>query len=239
MYGSTPVVDRIPASAAGAGIRVLVASTAFLVLALIKPWGSSFPAPHPSAVAGVPVGFGASHTQPIPSETGTTPSAGPGQIVCAPAGWQIVTLDRLADWTVRTWIPAAPVAAGSPLDPTIPTIRLGSTEVLSVGVCGSNDPSATVSADAALAMAVVAAWDTHGGQLRLLDVATAQSAGLDTRLARLYAPTAGDTTPATWPMGHFVLELAPLAGEAAALDAGGSEPRWYVGIAIPGLGPRD
>jgi hypothetical protein len=231
MPGSSADVVRVPARASRTGASVFVALIAFLLVAVFKPWGSSGPSSSPSPVTAARGSAGVALAEPAPA-----PSAGPGEIVCAPSGWQVVTLDRMANYTVRTWIPAAPVSASGPLDPTIPTIRLESPEVLSIGVCGSNEPASSPLA-VAQATVVVAAWTTTPGALRSLAISTAQGERLDSRLARLYAPVGKLTAAATWPMGHFVLELAPLAGAGAVPGAGGSSPRWYIGVTVPAPGP--
>jgi hypothetical protein len=236
MPGSSTIVVRVPSRAPRTGARVFVALTGFLLLALIKPWGGTEPTTGSLAAAVVQVRAGATPAELVTSAPAAPPSPGPAEIVCAPAGWQVVTLDRLADWTVRTWIPAAPVRASGPLDPSIPTVRLESPRVLSIGVCGSNDPAG---GDLAVARAtlIVAAWNTASAGLRALDVSTAQGARLDSRLARLYAPARGLGTATTWPMGHFILELAPLVGVGAGSGVDGSATRWYIGVTVPAPGP--
>jgi hypothetical protein len=231
MSGSPALLTRVPIRPSPVGARRLAAlALLFLLAAVIKPWGSpSSPAPLAGTVADV--GASAARPSPAASTIPAAPSVGPGQLVCAPSGWDVVSIDRIADWTVRTWVPAVPVAAGGPSDPSIPTIRLESPEVVSVGVCGPSHPAADGMAEATL---VVAAWQLGHGAPRGFDVATVEAVGLDARLARLYAPTPAISGRPAWPPGRYVLELAPLAGTRATVGTDGTPPRWFIAVSVPG-----
>jgi hypothetical protein len=235
MSDPSPPVSRVvlPASAAGAR-RLLVAGMAFLVVALLKPWGSDAPA-HGDRPPGPPSVVTAAVTAPTasgaPRPATAAPSAGPGEIACSPSGWQVVSLDRLADWTVRTWIPTLPVLADGPLDPTIPIVALDSPIVLSVGACG---PGAGGTEGGAGAMLVVAAWRIDRGLAASISLASRHGDALDDHLARLYSPIARGLIE-SWPAGRFVLELVPVRWSGSEAQAGATTdtaPRWYVGLRV-------
>jgi hypothetical protein len=240
MSGSLPPVSRVAGPPIGAR-RLLVLAAAFLALALIKPWG--FPAASPSATVGTHADGAAASASggppeaiaPWPTEL-PEPSPGADGIACSPAGWEIVSLDRLGGWTVRTWTPAVPVAASGPLDTAIPIVSLDSPSTLSVGVCG---PATTTGTAAGSSMLVTAAWRIAGARAIPLRVATREAAALDGRLARLYRPTeAGDG--GAWPAGRFVLELSPLdvPGVVPPVPgpSTGTATHWFVGVTVRAIG---
>jgi hypothetical protein len=255
--GPSPPLARVstPAPALSAQL-LLAAGVLFLVLAVVKPWGAGTPAatrpgagplPDGAAVAGGMGGTaggtggtaggtaggtgGTAGAVAAAVSTPEAPSPGPGEIACSPGGWEIVSLDRLADWTVRTWIPATPIIAISPLDPAIEVIPLDSPTILSVGVCGPPAPSAGTTA-----MRIVSAWALAGQRATPISIETRQETGLDPRIARLYAPlTVGHD--ASWPGGRYVLEVAALASPGGGPLTGPSGARWFIGVSVRGSIP--
>jgi hypothetical protein len=224
-------VVRVPGRRSDAGAWSLVGAVGlFLMIAIAKPWGSG--------ATGIP-SLGQAPAEPNPRTADTpaqatplaAPSVGPGELACDGTGWQVVSIDRMAGWTVRTWTPATPVTASGPGDPTIPTLRLESPEVVSLGVCGASQPGG---ASGAAALRVVDAWEIRTGVPQHLAVATAQLASRDPRVARLYAPASSVGKAIAWSKGRFVLELAPFGSDSTGLGWDGTPLRWFIGVSVPG-----
>lgn len=215
-------------------------TVALLALAVLKPWGGPPTPPlHETALVGVhssPVpppidrrstGFGGADASPLAPPA----SLRPDQIDCSFADWQLVSLDRLAAWTARTWLPAAPVQVPRPDDPSIPAIALDSPAVLALGACAPGAQGATGSAASGGAR-VIGAWQRHAGVLVRFPVAPieAPDSGVpDPTLAELYRPAA---TPARtpWPAGRYVIALEPIGPAGPGVVAAGP---WYLALDVP------
>lgn len=128
--------DRIVLSkttSIGRGLPAVVA-VAFLavVLAVLKPWGTSAPAPRAS---GGPLGSGATSTatRQIPRPQ---PTPDPATIPCLTyTDWRAMVIERTATEETRHWIAVVPVAATGPSDPAIPFVAIGSEHVVGLGTC--------------------------------------------------------------------------------------------------------
>ncbi|MGZ6340884.1 MAG: hypothetical protein ACXWMX_03450 [Candidatus Limnocylindrales bacterium] len=187
-------------------------SLVLLGLAVVKPWGGpsgTADGPDARSIAGpgplarAPVAVPSASASQAGTRGVATPdrSLSPDEIACE-GGWQLVSLSRLADWSVREWLPVLPGPASGPLDPSLVAIRLADGAIRALGVCGDQVPGA-------LATVVIRqAWRTSSDgrslvALRLLPLTDPLSpAGL----ARLYRPA--DAGPSgAWPNGRYVLEL--------------------------------
>jgi len=215
-----------------------------VALAILKPWGAAdsartSAAPPPRTVDAIVSAVSESPaTQAGPART--EPSAGPGQIACSVATWRIVTLDRLANWTVRTWWPATPIVATGPLDPTIPQLALDSRDVLAVGACANLGDTTGVSGFG-VGVRLVRAWRVEARVPRAFPIeATGQVTGLlpDPALAFLYRPASGGARAGSWPAGRYVLELAPLAPAAAFSGGAGDGPNRFISLVVPAAPPQ-
>ncbi len=227
--------------------RVAVVVVACLGVAVLKPWGAGAPDPTVAAARGAasrpdrsgPLdrtnaassGVAALGASPTPYER---PSLRPGEIDCPGADWELVSIDRLADWTVRTWTPVAPVAASDPLDPSIPIVPLGDA-VLALGACR---PFAAAEGPPTASLEMASAWTIDRGRARPIALWPLGSPGDAERgLAALYRPAPISSGPtARWPSGSFVLALVPATASARSALVPSTEddaaPR-YVRITIP------
>jgi hypothetical protein len=221
-----PVLQVGSPGAGAAAWRVVGAAVALLAVAVLKPWGAT-PVASPKQPSSTP----APVIVAVDSATSAPgPTAGPGDIVCGTSGWRVVSINRLADWTVRTWMPAVPVPAAGPADPTIPTIELDP-GAIAVGICGPGDTQAGVGSS----RLVIGAWRGDGLALQALAVSTGQAGSLPAEVARLYAPAPG-SSGAGWPAGRFVLELAGLPGGASGASLDDLAPRYLAVSVSPTLG---
>jgi hypothetical protein len=201
----------------------------FVLLAILKPWGGR---DHEAAIAtpapSTPLEQAAASAASPVAVAAAEPSAGPGQIPCSGVGWEVVSLDRLADWTVRTWQPALPIAANGPLDPAIPDLALDSPRVLGLGSCRPGAASADAEASGATVEPIGAVWRLARGRAVLVPIEPLVATGAAATprgLAALYRPSA---SPAMWSPGRYVLELR----------TGGPDPTGprYVAILVPPTG---
>ena len=221
--------------------RALALVALAVAITILKPWGDAASseagrrsdAGPSSLLAAGPRGSAAG----VPSEAPSArPSPGPGEIPCTSVGWEIVSLDRLANWTARSWTPMLPVQASGPLDATIREIPLSSSALLAVGACApaaGPDGRSPTSATAA----VVAAWRRDGAAARPLALELVGQSRADAGLALLYRPSGSTGSREPWPAGHFVLELAPVDAEGRPVDTPGTlltEPasRWFIGLDV-------
>ncbi len=217
--------------------RVAIALLAVVAVTLVRPWGG---ATAPPPVSQRPSDAAELALLPTPTP-GAAPSLLPDEIACPPVGWQLVSLDRLGTWTVRSWVPADIVAATGPLDPRIRRMTLESPDVLAIGACAPP----VVADDGRL---------LQGGPARLLRVWRLDRGGptpvpLDVRrpeqtpsVATLYLPATANLPgagPDRWPPGSYVVELGAAdsdetgpggpSGESGALPGG-----WYVAFVVRG-----
>ncbi|HET7026881.1 MAG TPA: hypothetical protein VFI28_04245 [Candidatus Limnocylindrales bacterium] len=235
----TPVVTVRVARSRPTARRAVVVATIAVVVAVLKPWPSAPPAnPALAAVIGGPsTGPGATPSSIGPPVVRPDPSVGHDQIGCTGGGWQVVSLDRLADWTVRTWVPATPVVAAGPLDPAIPRLALDGRAVLGVGACRPIIPSGAGGPTGSVGARIVAAWTRADGAVRPLGVGVPGMVGggrPDPRLAILYRPAqpgAKGSIAHSWPAGEFVLELAATDSADRPTDA---EPGRWIAVAVSG-----
>jgi len=208
-------------------------------LSILRPWDDARPAPPrptnaPLMSTAAPVADGAT---PLPA-----PSLAADQIACSSAAWQLVSLDHLGDWTVRSWIPADAVHADGPLDPGIRLVTMDSPKVLAIGACsptttgdgGDDLPGGPVH--------LVRAWHIDAGRARPVPLAVHREERLQ-GVATLYSlsgtlrGTGGDGS--AWPAGEFVVEVAPAGHVGAAsspVDATASPDRpvsaWFIGLTV-------
>jgi hypothetical protein len=210
---------------------------AIVGVSVLRPWGD----------AGVPqeaVTRGKAALPPAAAEAAAVgraspaPSLAPDQIACSPAGWQLVSLDHLGTWTVRSWVPAGVVQATGPLDAGIRTVTLESPEVLAIGACAPETVDGAAGTLPGRPGRIVGAWRIRGGRATpvALDAGREETAP---GVATLYRPHRGPGAEAArlmaWPAGRFVLEV-----EAPAATDPGQKPRpglaWFVAIVV--RGPR-
>jgi hypothetical protein len=205
-------------------LALFLAATAFLGLALLKPWSQparrepGAESPVPTVVRGAVVG----PASPDPVAASSA-SLRPDQIACPPAGPRIVSLDRLGSWTARTWLPATTVAASGRFDPRIVFFPLDS-HVIALGVClwRADAPAG----EATVRTTVTAAWrlgDRTAVALPIAPLDASPPLTSDPSVAVLYRPAVGVGRPAQpWPPGRYALELAA----SDATDA-------WVGVLVP------
>jgi hypothetical protein len=217
--------------------RAAIGLVAVVVITLIRPWGVATAPPSAS-----PRVSDAADLALLPTPTpGAAPSLLPDEIACPPAGWQLVSLDRLGTWTVRSWVPADIVAASGPLDPRVPRMTLESPEVLAIGACAPP----IVASDGRL---------LPGGPARLLrawrlDAGAATTVPLDVRrpvqtpsVATLYQPATAVSAgvgPSHWPGGTYVVELGAMDTDGGGTDdpsgtAGSPPGGWFVAFVVRG-----
>ncbi len=205
-------VERLP----GSGRRTeLLAAFAMVVLGLlvVKPWASQSAVQRASSSA-LPL------SSPVPSialldGSGITPagdalrSPAPSEIVCR-GSWELVSLTRLATWSVREWLPALPRAASGPTDPQLSPLQLADGPVRALGVCGDGTATGT-------AIFVRRSWrvDSEGSPSPVeLQVQPDAAGAPPPDLAILYRP-AGVAPSQPWPNGRYVLELETPEGSQA------------------------
>jgi hypothetical protein len=227
MTPSPAPVPTVRVARSRPGLSRAVAVAALLVaLAFVKPWDQLSRGPlvpgrrlvPPTAVAAAVPDAASATIVPTPE-----PSLERDQIACPVGDWQVVSLDRLATWTVRTWLPASPAAADGPLDPAIPTIALESPAVLAVGLCAPGTTDAAGDAAASVAARVVGAWRLSGGRASAIVVSTLigpTPTSVRADLALLYRPDATGPDRA-WAPGRYVLEVDSGAG------------RRFIGLLVP------
>lgn len=219
--------------------RAIGAVLVLIAITLARPWGDGPASPHarggevpgssPAAgavtVTGAPAPVSASRPERSP---------GPGEIACSAPAWEIVSIDRLGDWTARAWTPATPLLAPGPLDPSIGEVRLSSSALLAVGACApatGSDGRAQVPVPAA----VIAAWRLDGPDARAIDLELVGRPDPAAGIAPLYRPAGPPGAHRAWPSGRFVLELAPVAGSGTgdAAHRGPDRPAgWFIGLAV-------
>jgi hypothetical protein len=229
-----PVTVRIgsrgPVPGAMAGLIL-----AFLVLAIIKPWGGppasphlvQEPTPRPSIHAG-PAGPIAGSAGPIAEPARPGPSSSAWFHCGEQPDWRVYTLEIFADHVVRAWRGVEPAkAASGPLDPAIPLIQVGP-NIDAVGYCGP-----WTSAERAPDGSVVAAWRigqtvsaVPGFEPVLL---VSVIADVPTALGGLYRPAIDRLDSRVlgtgrWTFGQYVLSI----------QAPGWERWWAVEIPRPG-----
>ena len=211
---SGPVAtNRLPGSGRSAE-RLAAGLVIVVLLAVVKPWsvlGPAEPAARPAGhdLAAVVPAVVTPTAEPAATTAEPLPSAGPGEVVCTPSDWRVVTIDRLGAWTSRSWQPAQPVRATGPLDRTIPFVRLDGRGVLGIGACAA----AASGSGSGQAATLVAVWRLDAGPNRasLVNVAplAPASAGsvASVALARLVRP-APSAAGNEWPAGRYVVAIS-------------------------------
>ncbi len=180
--------------------RAVVVVAVLVAVSVLRPWGEiqTRSVSSPAATFDAGVRAGASAAAAVTGASSPRPSVGPDQILCSADGAQLVSLDRLGAWTVRTWIDAVPVIAAGPTDPAISVVALESPAVLGIGMClpavagaGSRLPGSGVprSAMADRGTPVVGAWTAVGGQMRSLPIEALRPDAGAPDLAILYRPS--------------------------------------------------
>jgi hypothetical protein len=223
--------------------RAAILGLVLVGVTVVRPWGDDTLAPVPFTA---PPGVASRDSDHDPAAAdAVSPATGPAgtpatslaadEIACSASSWQVVSLDRLGDWTVRSWVPAAAVRAEGPLDPAIRPITLESPDVLAVGACSPATVDAAGRGLPGGPAFVVSAWRIDLAAKRKatpVDLATRRAAG-SPGAARLYRPGDPDAkaSPAvSWPAGRFVLEVAPAGTGEDAIRP------WFVGIVVRGSG---
>jgi hypothetical protein len=232
--------------------RAAVLGAILVAVSVVRPWGDASVTGRDGRDA-VVVGAGGSERRdaerpeptPAPSPRRTL---GPDEIECPAAGSQLVSLDRLGTWTVRTWVDAQPAAAFGPDDPTIRTVVLASPAVLGIGVCmrvGPGTPGKDPAAPApGLDASLTAAWSVVRRDVRPLMVEPISASVGAADMAVLYRPVidgsgapGGVSGPRAWPPGRYVLRIARAVpsgpGDAAAADGVAG---WFIAVEIPDRG---
>jgi hypothetical protein len=244
----TVQVGRLPLGARlAAGIAALL-----VVLSILQPWGGTPPPGQRGnhALAQALIGGDAPVSASPPPTATLKPTPGPDQIACPPSGWQFVSLDRLGNWTVRTWDPASPTLTSEPLDPAIEEIPIGASVVLALGGCAPSSAPAD-EAPEGVRTTIVGVWRRTADGMQPIAVEAFGPVPADPGIARLYRPApvpqlsaAGSTAAMpsgslrAWPAGHFVAELA-LPGEPGGPSGELSAPGtarlgWFIGFYVPG-----
>jgi hypothetical protein len=228
---AAPATTRVAGSRSGLRVAVGVAA-ALILLAALKPWapaagaqdGRSLAAATPGTAAGSPAPPPTTASASPPAANDPEPSPAPGEMTCQVEDWQIASLDRLADWTVRTWTPAGAAAASGPLDPAIPVVRLDSPRVLGLGVCVPDAVAAQSRSDGV----VTSIWRIAGH--RATDVAFEPLVAAPARAPRpgitlLYRPA---RDPSAWAPGRYVVALEAFGARGERVG------RMYLGVDVPG-----
>jgi hypothetical protein len=130
------------------------------------------------------------------------------------------------------------VLADGPLDPRVQRLTLESPEVLAIGACSPSSvdgSGATVSGGPAR---FVRAWRIDGGRAAPVELRVRRAERLPS-VATLYRPSAADAaataaSPAHWPAGVYVLELALASGVARVAGGPGSAAGWFVSLVVRG-----
>jgi hypothetical protein len=231
--------------------RAAVVAAILVAISVVRPWGDA-PATGRDGREAVAVAAGSSARR----DTGTagptpTPSPrrtlGPDEIECPAAGSQLVSLDRLGTWTVRTWVDAQPAAAFGPGDPAIRTIVLASPAVLGIGVCmrvGPGTPGQDAAAAPGVDAALDAVWSVVRREARPIVVEPISLSVGGANVAVLYRPAidgsgaaGGVTGPRAWPPGRYVLRIARVAPSGGVGPSAADNPAgWFIAVEIPDRG---
>ena len=114
---------------------VIVAFLAGILVALVKPWsfgGSGAPEAQTSPLPSGARGGVLSSTAPAQS-----PQVDPNGMLCLGGDVeQVVAYERSANVEVRNWIAVDDVPVTGPLDPRLARIRIYSSHVVGLGICG-------------------------------------------------------------------------------------------------------
>lgn len=235
---TTPVARRRPAA-----LRVAIAAAIVIGASILRPWGDAAPSSSSPAAGGASLPAEAAVAQAAAASP--APSLASDQIACSAADWELVSLDHLGTWTVRSWIPANAVRAEGPLDPSIRPVTMESPEVLAIGACSpatSDDAGRDLPGGPAH---LVRAWRIKAGQATPVSLSVHRDEPLP-GVATLYILTDARPRPATgvaaWPAGEFVVEVAPdgpaaVPGSEAGPDRDTGAPSgWFVGLVVRGPG---
>lgn len=240
---TTTVAGRRPGIA-----RAAILGIVMIGITLVRPWGDGTA---PATVVDGPAHRDGDRDLALAGPVSTptvAPSLATDQIACSPSTWQVVSLDHLGSWTVRSWMPASAVRAAGPLDPSIRTITIDSPDILALGACSPPIVDATGSAVPGGPALVVRAWRIEASAARPVAL-TVRREERTPGVATLYRPSgaaAGAASArASWPAGRFVLEVAPAGGsrEPGSMSAGlrvdpEAQPghAWYMGLVVRGPG---
>lgn len=194
---------------------------ALLVLAVLKPWGGPGDASRvvesdePSAG---PAGVAAASPGPAATPSATQPGYDAPGGQCYPGtGWRLFAIEMNTGRRLRAWLSIEPGAAGSPLDPAVPFVRIVSDRLLALGFCvgsGRDGPGPLVGARA---------WTLAPGG-PAFPVALAPLVEYMPRqpnLGAVYRPPAAslDAADAGWSPGRYVF--------AVRQGPPGSEEQWF------------
>ena len=177
---------------------------AFVVIAVLKPWGGAGRATatlRPDAVA-------APERTPVPTEDRS--ATGLALPICLGTGaWRIVTLETSLNRNVRVWRAIEPVAtATGPLDPTIPSVPVVADVLSGLGWCAP-----AFGDDQPVGPARVRAWLVLDRYVEPVTLRQVQPEHGTTPIAALYLPASG-----SWMSGRIVFEYT---------DAGTDAVRWF------------
>lgn len=233
---TTPVARRRPAAR-----QIAIAAAVVIGVSILRPWGDSLPPANgsptgrafPSGVAEVAEAATAS----------AAPSLASDEIACLAPNWELVSLDRLGRWAVRSWVPATAVRAEGPLDPSIRSVTMESPEVLAIGACSPAAADGAGGDRPGLPARIVRAWRIAAGRATPVSLSMRRDE-LTPGVATLYTLEGARPGPAGWPAGEFVVEVAsvelpggpahgPLAGP---VDERAAPAGWFVGLVVRGPG---
>jgi hypothetical protein len=177
---------------------------AFVVVAVLKPWGGGGPASatlHPELAAPVEV---------TPEPTEDRSATGLAVSVCLGAGaWRVATLETWRERDVRVWRAIEPVSeASGPLDPAIPAVPVVADLLSGLGWCAP-----AFGPDQPVGPATVQAWHVGDGRARVVPLRQVQPVDGVTPIAALYVPEDG-----AWTSGRVVFLYR---------DAGTGGARWF------------
>jgi hypothetical protein len=152
----------------------------------------------------------------------------------------------MGSWTVRSWVPAQAVLADGPLDPRVQRLTLESPEVLAIGACSPSTVDGSGATVPGGPARFVRAWRIDTGRAMPVGLRVRRPERLPS-VATLYRPddaVATAASPAHWPRGVYVLQLAlgaeatragGRAGSAAGVVPGAaSTAGWFVSLVVRG-----
>ena len=209
-------LTRVQGSRGATGIgRAMWLLAAFVVLAVLKPWGGGGPiAATLRPDVAVPV-----EITPVPTADRT--DVGLALEACLGTGaWRVATLETWRNRDVRVWRAIEPATtATGPLDPSIPAVPVVADVLHGLGWCapayGPQQP---------IGPARVRAWQVVNGAARSITLRQVQPEDGITPIAALYLPASG-----AWTTGLVVFQYT---------DVGSGSSGWFAAdLEILGAAP--
>jgi hypothetical protein len=184
-------------------------ATAFVVIAVLKPWGGSAPAA-PAPQQDVVV-----ETVVTPAPTADRSAIGLAVAACLGTGaWRVASLETWRNRDVRVWRAIEPLAGATGLDdPEIPSVPVVADQLSGLGFCAP-----AFGPDMPIGPARIQAWqvvDPTGANPIANPIALrqVQPVGGTTPIAALYVPRSGP-----WTSGRVIFRYE---------DAGAGTTRWF------------